>query len=189
LALYAYKRTTGRGLGDLLRAHLLRDRILLRVAFALVVSAIVYFMYYVALQQFLNVEITAFRLGFTAILAALLIPYTVFNETFFRAVLSTLRRGIIYEALLSASLRISSLLIFYITLSIMSGGAMGMVGYLSIIIYMTALIQLTFDLISTYIFRRTRSITEQVIWSTIVYSIMLTAISPAIDPSIMMTGL
>ncbi|MFB0569680.1 MAG: alpha/beta hydrolase, partial [Nitrososphaeria archaeon] len=144
LALYAYKRATGKGLRDLLRAHLLRDRIYLRVAYALIVSAIVYFMYYVALQQFLNVEIAAFRLGFTSILAALLIPYTVFNETFFRAVLGTLRRGIIYDALLSASLRISSLLIFYITLSIMSAGAMGMVGYLSIIIYMTALIQLTF---------------------------------------------
>jgi len=60
------------------------------------------------------------------------------------------------------------------------GTAGDMLGFLSIIVYMMAVLQVSFDLISSYMFHRTHSITEQVIWNTIVYSLILTAISPVI---------
>ena len=180
LSIYIYKKITQKDLRSLLKTYLVRDRLLWRIVYALIIAGVVYLMNLIALQQFFNVELGISRIGLFVELSILLVPYTIFNEIFFRVIANEAGKDLFRRILFSASLRGASLIIFYLMMTITFGGTSGFLGLLSIMLYATILLQLSYDLVSAYIFSKTHSITEQIIWSTLVYAVILTAISPII---------
>ncbi|MEM3403192.1 MAG: alpha/beta fold hydrolase [Nitrososphaeria archaeon] len=178
IVFYVHKKDTDNGFRELLNTYLVKDKLPLRILYSAIIAIVVYVLYYLMFQHFFNIEISSYRIGMVIVLAVLLIPYVTFNEIFYRAVLSTLGKGLRYKVALSMLMRVSSLVIFYIVIMMLFGTSGGTLGFLTIILYMVAILQLSFDLISLYLFQKSRSITEQVIWNSIIYAILLTAVSP-----------
>lgn len=113
-------------------------------------------------------------------MSILLVPYTIFNEIFFRVIANEAGKDLFRRILFSASLRGVSLIIFYLVMTVTFGDTSGFFGLLNIMLCVTILLQLSYDLISAYIFSKTHSITEQIIWSTLVLAVILTTVSPVI---------
>ncbi|MEM3574102.1 MAG: hypothetical protein QXE05_09755 [Nitrososphaeria archaeon] len=85
------------------------------------------------------------------------------------------------KILIPIILRITGLLTFYSSIMLIAtslGYSGGMIGYLLIVVYMFAILQIGLDIISSTIFTKTGSIIEQVISTAIMYSAILTSISP-----------
>jgi len=178
IVLYVHKKDTDNGFRELLNIYLAKDKLPLRILYSAIIAVVVYVLYYLMFQHFFNIEISSYRIGMVIVLAIFLIPYIAFNEIFYRAILSTLGKSLRYKVTLSALMRASSLIIFYIVIMMLFGMEGGTLGFLTIILYMVAILQLSFDLISLYVFQKSQSITEQVIWNSIIYAILLTAVSP-----------
>ena len=180
ITFYIYKRITKENYRELFSKYFLRDKIVLRVIYSSVISAVVYLLYYSIFQNFFNIELSTYRIGYIIMTAILLIPYIVFNELFFRGLLGNVAKSRSSNIIFLILIRLFVFFMLYINLMNFIGTTGDMLGFLSIILYMTAVLQVSLDLISSYIFHRSHSITEEIIWNTIIYSLLLTAISPII---------
>lgn len=178
--LYFYEKFFNIGFMEVFKKYFRTDQAAKRIVSSIAIFSVVYLAYVFMFQNFLNVELSTYRLGYFILSTAILLPYTFFNELFYRGLVSSLCKRRAFEVLLQIALRIGSLILYYLPIAMLLGFSTGMAGYLLIVTYMLAIMQVGLDMISSTIFARTRSVTEQVIWTALTYSAVLTSISPLI---------
>ncbi|MBC7091117.1 MAG: alpha/beta fold hydrolase [Nitrososphaeria archaeon] len=178
--LYFYKKFFSIGFRELYKKFFRTDKLVNRIILSLTLFTLTYFAYILMFQNFLNIELSLHRLNFFLYAIVLILPYTFFNELFYRGLTSLLDKGNMIQTAFQIALRVVSAILFYIPIGILLGFSTGMAGYLLIVMYMLIILQVSLDLISSTIFIKTRSITEQVIWTALIYSAILTSISPLI---------
>ncbi|MGB9727681.1 MAG: alpha/beta hydrolase [Nitrososphaeria archaeon] len=178
--LYFYKKFFSIGFRELYKKFFRTDKLATRIILSLTLSTLIYFSYILMFQNFLNIELSLHRLNYFLLATVLILPYTFFNELFYRGLTSLLDKGNMIKTAFQIASRVVSVILFYISIGILLGFSTGMVGYLLIVMYMLIILQVSLDLISSTIFIKTHSITEQVIWTTLIYSAILTSISPLI---------
>lgn len=178
--LYLYKKFFNVGFRELYKNFFRTDRLVKRIVLSLTLFSLIYLAYILMFQNFLNIELSTHRLNYFLLATVLILPYTFFNELFYRALTGLLSKGNVFKTVFQTALRIGSIILFYIPIGMLLGFSTGIAGYLLIVIYMLIILQVSLDLISSTVFMKTHSITEQVIWTALIYSAILTSISPLI---------
>lgn len=183
LTFYLYRKSFGLRIEGIFKKYFRTDYLIRRVLASIFLFALTYLAYTIMFENFLNVQLPFHRLIYFILSTFLILLYTFFNELFFRGLASGLGKSKLSEVFYPIILRVGGLILFYasiMTSMILLGYSGGMIGYLLIVIYMFAILQIGLDLISSTMFITTRSITEQVIFTAIMYSAIITSISPMI---------
>lgn len=176
-----YKKIFKIPIGESIKEYFKTDNLAKRCIISLSIFALTYLTYILMFKNFLNIQLTFNRYPYFISSIFIILPYTFFNELFFRVLVSGLMSKKLLKILIPIILRITGLLTFYSSIMLIAtslGYSGGMIGYLLIVVYMFAILQIGLDIISSTIFTKTGSIIEQVISTAIMYSAILTSISP-----------
>ncbi|MEM3714247.1 MAG: alpha/beta fold hydrolase [Nitrososphaeria archaeon] len=180
-ALFLYKKISKISIGENIKKYFKTDNLIKRCIISLSVFAVTYLTYIIMFRNFLNIQLPFYRYPYFILSIFIILPYTLFNELFFRVLVSGLMSKNLFNILIPIILRITGLLTFYSSIMLVAtslGYSGGMIGYLLIVVYMFAILQIGLDIISSTIFTKTGSITEQVLSTAIMYSAILTSITP-----------
>ncbi|MEM2180906.1 MAG: alpha/beta fold hydrolase [Nitrososphaeria archaeon] len=182
-ALFLHKKISGTSISENIKKYFKMDNLIKRCIISLSVFALTYLAYIFMFNNFLNIQLPFYRYPYFISSIFIVLPYTLFNELFFTVLVGGLTNKKLFKFLIPVILRITGLLTFYSSIMLVAtllGYSGGMIGYLLIVVYMFAILQIGLDIISSTIFKKTGSITEQVLSTAIMYSAILTSISPMI---------
>ncbi len=181
LILIIYKKDSKISVKLILKEYCKTDNLIKRIIISLSFFTLTYLTYIFMFKNFLNIQLSFHRYPYFLSSIFIILPYTFFNELFFRVLVNALMSKKWLKFFTPIILRILGLVAFYSSISIffiLLGYSGGMVGYLLIVVYMFAILQIGLDIIASTIFTKTGSITEQVIATAMMYSAILTSISP-----------
>ncbi|MCX8189383.1 MAG: alpha/beta fold hydrolase [Nitrososphaeria archaeon] len=183
LTFYIYKKISKISIKEIIKKYFKMDNLIRRCIISLFIFLLTYLTYILMFKNFLNIQLPFHRYLYFLSSIPMILPYTFFNELFFRVLVGSLTSKKWYNFFTPIILRITGLLTFYSSIMIIATSLSysgGMIGYLLIVVYMFAILQIGLDIISSTIFTKTGSITEQAISTAIMYSAILTSISPMI---------